>query len=151
MATTSLRQRVDDEVKQAMRAGDARRRDALRLLLAALKQKEVDERRQLADADVVAIVEKLIKQRREAITQFERGGRADLAEKEQYEATVLETFMPSALSPEEIEAAVQAAIAESGARQPSDMGKVMGLLKGRLAGRADMAKVSALVKSKLAS
>lgn len=133
-----------------MRAGDARRRDALRLLLAALKQKEVDERKELSDADVISIVDKLIKQRREAIVQFDRGGRADLSEKEKFELDVLQAYMPAALSDDEVQSAVVAAIEESGAKSPADMGKVMASLKGKLAGRADMGKVSALVKSKLA-
>jgi uncharacterized protein len=146
----SLRARINDDVKQAMRAGDARRRDALRLLLAALKQKEVDERKELSDADVIAIIDKLVKQRREAIVQFDRGGRADLSENENYELGVLQAYMPRALGDDEIQSAVNAAITESGAKSPADMGRVMALLKGKLAGRADMAKVSALVKSKLA-
>jgi uncharacterized protein YqeY len=145
----SLKDRINDGVKAAMRGGDARRRDALRLLLAALKQREVDERKALADADVVAVVERMIKQRREAIAQFEKGGRQDLAQNEQFEIGVYQEYMPQALSDAEIEAAVAEAIAASGAKAPSDMGKVMGALKGKLAGRADMGKVSALVKSKL--
>ena len=145
-----LRDQINDDVKAAMRAGDARRRDALRLLTAALKQKEVDERKTLADPDVVAVIDKMIKQRRDAIAQFEQGGRADLAETEQFEISVLEHYMPQALSESEIDEAIAAAIAESGAKGPSDMGKVMGPLKGKLAGRADMSKVSARVKAKLA-
>lgn len=147
--TVSLKQRINDDVKAAMRGGDARRRDALRLLLASLKQREVDERKELADADVVAAIDKLIKQRREAIAQFEKGGRQDLAQNEQFEISVLQAYMPQALSDAEVEAAVAEAIAAAGAKAPSDMGKVMGALKGKLAGRADMTKVSALVKSKL--
>jgi uncharacterized protein len=146
----SLKARVNDDVKAAMRSGDARRRDALRLLTAALKQREVDERKELADADVVAVIEKMIKQRREAIAQFEKGGRQDLAQNEQYEIGLLQAYMPQAMSDSEIAAAVAAAIAASGAKAPSDMGKVMGALKGQLAGKADMTKVSALVKAKLA-
>ena len=145
-----LRDRINDELKNAMRAGDAQRRDALRLLTAALKQKEVDERKTLADADVVAVIDKMIKQRRDSISQFEKGGRSDLAEKEQFEISVLETYMPAAMSEADIDAAIAAAIAESGAKAPSDMGKVMGSLKAKLAGRADMGKVSARVKAKLA-
>jgi len=133
-----------------MRGGDARRRDALRLLLAALKQREVDERKELADPDVVAIMEKMIKQRREAIVQFEKGGRQDLAQNEQFEISAIQSYMPQALSDAEIEAAISEALATIGARAPSDMGKVMGVLKVKLAGRADMTKVSALVKSRLA-
>ena len=145
----SLKNKINDEVKAAMRSGDTRLRDTLRLLLAALKQREVDERKELADADVVAVVEKMIKQRREAIAQFEKGGRQDLVDKEQFELRVLGTYMPQALSDNEIEAAVVKAIGETGAKAPADMGKVMGALKSQLAGRADMGRVSALVKSKL--
>jgi len=146
----SLKQRINDDLKAAMRGGDARRRDALRLILAALKQREVDERTELAEPDVVTVIDKMIKQRREAIAQFEKGGRQDLAEKEQFELGVLQAYMPQALSEAEIEAAVAEAIAAAGAKAPSDMGKVMGALKGKLAGRADMSKVSSLVKAKLA-
>ena len=145
-----LRDQINDDLKTAMRAGDARRRDALRLLTAALKQKEVDERKTLADPDVVAIVDKMIKQRRDSITQFQQGGRTDLAENEQFEISVLERYMPQALSEAEVEAAIAATISEVGAKGPSDMGKVMGPLKAKLAGRADMGKVSAQVKQKLA-
>lgn len=145
-----LRDQINDELKAAMRGGDTRRRDALRLLTAALKQKEVDERKTLADADVVAIIEKMIKQRRDSISQFEQGGRADLAETEQFEISVLERYMPQALSEDEVEAAIAAAIAEVGAKAPADMGKVMGPLKAKLAGRADMGEVSARVKAILA-
>ena len=147
----SLKIRISDDMKAAMRGGDAPRRDALRLLLAALKQREVDERKELADADVVAVIEKMIKQRRESITQFEKGGRQDLARNEQFEVGILQAYMPQALSDAEVEAAVADAIAAAGARAPSDMGKVMGVLKARLAGRADMSKVSVLVKSKLSN
>jgi len=146
----SLKTRIIDDVKAAMRGGDARRRDALRLLLSALKQREVDERKELADADVVAVMEKMIKQRRESIVQFEKGGRQDLAQNEQFEVEIFQAYMPQALSGAEIEAAVAEAIAAAGAKAPSDMGKVMGILKGKLAGRADMSKVSGLVKAKLA-
>ena len=146
----SLKSKINDDVKAAMRAGDARRRDALRLLTAALKQREVDERKDLADGDVVAVIDKMIKQRRDSIVQFEKGGRQDLADAEKFEVGVLETYMPQALSEAEIVAAIGAALAQTGAAAPSDMGKVMAVLKPQLAGRADMAKVSALVKAKLA-
>ena len=145
-----LRDRINDELKNAMRAGDSRRRDALRLLTAALKQKDVDERKTLTDADVVAVIDKMIKQRRDSISQFEKGGRSDLADKEQFEISVLEAYMPAAMGDDEVDAAIAAAIAETGAKAPSDMGKVMGPLKAKLAGRADMGKVSARVKAKLA-
>ena len=145
-----LRDRINDDIKAAMRAGDTRRRDALRLLTAALKQREVDERKDLADADVVTVIDKMIKQRREAITQFEKGGRQDLAQNEQFEIAALQAYMPQALSDAEIDAAIAEVLAASGAKAPSDMGKVMGALKAKLAGKADMTKVSALVKAKLA-
>ena len=147
----SLKARINEDLKTAMRGGDARRRDALRLLLAAMKQREVDERKELADSDVVVVVEKLIKQRRESIVQFEKGGRQDLAENEKFELATLQAYMPQGLSDAEVEAAVAEAVAATGAKAPSDMGKVMGVLKGKLAGRADMGKVSALVKGKLSS
>lgn len=145
----TLKARINDDLKTAMRGGDARRRDALRLLTAALKQREVDERVELADSDVVAIVEKLIKQRREAMVQFEKGGRQDLVENERYELDLLQAYMPQALSEAEIEAAIVEAIGSVGASSSSDMGKVMAALKGKLAGRADMGKVSAMVKARL--
>ena len=145
----SLKARINDDLKAAMRAGDARRRDALRLLLAALKQREVDERKELTDAEVIAVVEKMIKQRRDSIVQFEQGGRQDLADAEKFELDVLQTYMPQALSEAEIEAAVTGAIQESGAKGMADMGKVMAALKPKLAGRADMGKVSALVRARL--
>ena len=146
----TLKDRINDDLKAAMRGGEARRRDAMRLLLAALKQREVDGRKDLSDTDVVSVIDKMIKQRREAIAQFEKGGRQDLAEKERFEIGVLEVYMPQMLPESEIEAAVAEAIASAGAQGPSDMGKVMGALKSKLAGKADMAKVSALVKAKLA-
>lgn len=145
----TLKARINDDMKAAMRGGDAPRRDALRLLLAALKQREVDERKELTDADVVSIIEKMIKQRRESIVQFEKGGRADLAKNEQFEVGILQAYMPQALSDAEIDAAVAEVIAAAGAKAPSDMGKVMGVLKGKLAGRADMSKISAMVKARL--
>jgi uncharacterized protein len=146
----ALRETIDNDVKNAMRAGDTRRRDALRLLTAALKQKEVDERKTLSDADVVAVIEKMIKQRRDSVAQFEQGGRADLVEKENFEIAVLQAYMPAALSDAEIDSAIGEAIAETGAKGPADMGKVMGVLKSRLAGRADMSKVAGRVKAQLA-
>lgn len=147
----SLKVRINDDVKTAMRAGNARRRDALRLLLAAIKQREVDERKELTDADVIAVIDKMIKQRGDSIAQFEKGSRQDLADAEKFEIDVLQTYMPQALSEAEIDAAVTAAIQESGAKGMPDMGKVMAALKPKLAGRADMGKVSALVKTKLSN
>jgi len=145
-----LRDQISSDLKDAMRAGDARKRDAIRLLTSALKQKEVDERKTLADADVVAIIDKMIKQRRDSIAQFEKGGRQDLADTEKFEVGVLQAYMPQALSEAEIADAVAASISESGAQGPADMGKVMAVLKPKLAGRADMSKVSGLVKARLA-
>jgi uncharacterized protein YqeY len=145
----ALKDRIQDDVKAAMRARDARRLGALRLLAAAMKQKEVDERVALADADVLAIVERMVKQRRESIAQFEKAGRADLVAQESFEIEVLSGYLPQKMSEAEVEAAVAAAIAESGAAGVRDMGKVMALLKPRLAGRADMGKASALARSKL--
>jgi uncharacterized protein YqeY len=147
--TMSLREKINEDLKAAMRGGDAARRDTIRLLTAALKQREVDERKALTDADVLGIIEKMIKQRRDSITQFEQGGRQDLADKEKQELGLLQGYMPQALGEDEIAAAVQAAIVETGAAGPADMGKVMAVLKPKLAGRADMGKVSGLVKAKL--
>jgi len=136
-------------MKAAMRARDAARLSAVRLLLAAIKQREVDERIELGDAEVVAVVEKMIKQRRESIAQFEKAARKDLVDAEQFELQVLSGYLPQQMSEAEIEAAIAAAVAESGAAGMKEMGKVMALLKPRLAGRADMAKVSGLVKTRL--
>ena len=145
----SLKERVNEDMKAAMRARDRARLSAVRLLLAAMKQKEVDERVTLADADILAIIEKMIKQRRESITQYEKAGRNDLVEAEQFEIGVLSAYLPQPMSESEVVHAVDAAVSESGAAGIRDMGKVMALLKPRLAGRADMGRVSALVKSKL--
>ena len=144
-----LRAQIAEDMKTAMRAKDAPRLSAIRLLLASLKQREVDERIELTDTDVLAIIEKMIKQRRDSIEQFEKGGRQDLVDKEQFEITVLQGYMPAAMSAAEVDAAVTDAISSSGAKLMADMGKVMALLKPKLAGRADMGKVSALVKTKL--
>ena len=146
----ALKEQISADLKDAMRAGDAKKRDAIRLLTAEMKRREVDDRKDLSDADIVAILDKMIKQRRDSIAQFEKGGRQDLADNEKFELTVLQAYMPQGLSDGAIAAAVEASIAEAGAKGGSDMGKVMALLKGKLAGRADMAKVSALVKAKLA-
>lgn len=146
----SLKDQINNDLKDAMRAGDAKKRDAIRLLTAEIKRREVDERKTLTDADVVAIIDKMIKQRRDSIEQFEKGGRQDLANNEKFEVGVLQAYMPQAMSEAEIADAVAASIAESGAKGPADMGKVMTVLRPKLAGRADMGKVSALVKQKLA-
>jgi uncharacterized protein len=146
----SLKLRITDDMKAAMRARETARLGTIRLLLAAVKQKEVDERIELDDAAVSSIVEKLIKQRKDSISQFQAAGRDDLVAAEQAELVVLQAYLPEQLSAAEVEAAVAAAIAESGAASAKDMGKVMALLKPRLAGRADMGQVSALIKTRLA-
>lgn len=145
----SLKDQITDDMKAAMRAKESERLATIRLILAEIKRKEVDERIELDDAQVTAVVEKMIKQRKDSITQFESGGRQDLADKEKSELTVLSAYMPVGLSDEEVAAEVQAAIAASGAAGPQDMGKVMGILKPKLAGRADMTSVSAQVKKAL--
>jgi uncharacterized protein YqeY len=142
--------RITDDMKSAMRAKETARLGTIRLLLAAIKQKEVDERAELDDAAISGIVEKLIKQRKDSISQFQAAGRDDLVSAEQAELAVLQAYLPEQLSAAEVEAAVVAAIVESGATSAKDMGKVMGLLKPRLAGRADMGQVSALIKARLA-
>ena len=136
-------------MKSAMRAKDAARLSAIRLILAAIKQKEVDERIDVSDADVVSILEKMVKQRRESIAQFEKAARNDLAEAEKFELGVISAYLPQQLGDAEIQKEINTAIAEAGASGAKDMGKVMALLKQRLAGRADMGKVSGLVKAKL--
>jgi len=146
----SLKDQITDDMKAAMRAKESERLTTIRLLIAEIKRKEVDERIELTDAQVLAVVEKMIKQRKDSITQFENGGRQDLADKEKAELTVLSAYMPAGLSDEEVAAEVAAAVAASGAAGPQDMGKVMGILKPKLAGRADMTAVSALVKKALA-
>ncbi|OJY59839.1 GatB/YqeY domain-containing protein [Thiobacillus sp. 0-1251] len=147
----SLKARITDDMKTAMRAKEMARLGTIRLLLAAIKQREVDERIELDDAAVSSIVEKLIKQRKDSISQFQVAGRDDLVAAEQAELVVLQAYLPEQLSAAEVEAAVATAIAESGASSAKDMGKVMGLLKPRLAGRADMGQVSALIKARLVS
>ena len=145
----SLKANITEDMKAAMRAKDTARLSTIRLLLAAMKQREVDERIELSDADVMGIIEKMIKQRRESIILYEKGARADLAEAEKFEVGVLSAYLPQQLGEADVAAAVDAAMAETGAKAMPDMGKVMAVLKPRLAGRADMGRVSALVKSKL--
>jgi uncharacterized protein YqeY len=145
----SLKDQITDDMKTAMRAKESARLATIRLMLAEIKRKEVDERIELDDTQTVAIVEKMIKQRKDSITQFEAGGRADLADIEKAELAVLAAYMPAGLSDEEVAAEVAAAVAASGAAGPQDMGKVMGIVKPKLAGRADMTVVSALVKKAL--
>jgi uncharacterized protein YqeY len=145
----SLKEQITEDMKSAMRAKEADRLSAIRMLLAAIKQREVDERITLDDAMVVGIVDKLIKQRKDSIAAFQQAGRTDLADKESAEIKVLEAYLPQRLSADEIAAAVNAIVAELGASGPGDMGKVMGAAKARLAGKADMALVSAAVKQAL--
>lgn len=152
MSTDTLKQRISDAVKDAMRAKAADRLGTLRFLLAAIKQKEVDERRDLTDAEITAIIEKQVKQRRESIAAFEQAGRTETAASEQAEVVVLQEFLPQAASDEEVQAAIDAAIAQvtsEGASGPAAMGKIMAILKPALAGRADMSAVSKQVKEKL--
>ncbi len=147
----SLKAKITEDMKAAMRAKDAPRLSAIRLLLAAMKQREVDERIELADGDILAIIEKMLKQRRDSVTQYEAGGRQDLADVEKFEIGVLSEYMPQQLSEAEVAAEVAAAVAAAGAKGMQDMGKVMAVLKPKLAGRADMARVSSLVKARLGS
>jgi uncharacterized protein len=146
----SLKERINEDMKAAMRAHETAKLGAIRLLMAAMKQREVDERITLDDAAIIAIADKLIKQRRDSVSQYTAAGRMDLADAETAEITVLSAYMPAALSDAEIDATIAASISETGARGPSDMGKLMGVLKPKLAGRADMSAVSARVKAKLA-
>ena len=146
----SLKDQITEDMKTAMRAKDSERLGTIRLLLAALKQKEVDERIELDDVAVIAIVDKLIKQRKDSIAAFEQAARPDLADKEKSELLVLQAYLPERMSAEETLAAVKAIVAELGASGPGDMGKVMGAVKTRLAGKADMGQVSAAVKTALA-
>jgi uncharacterized protein len=145
-----LRDRIQEDMKAAMKARETQRLAAIRLLLAAIKQREVDERKALADADVVSVIEKMMKQRRDSIAQYTSANRRDLADAETFELNLLAGYLPKQMSDAEIAAAVEEALAQTGAKAAADMGKVMGVLKAKLAGRADMAKVSALVKAKLA-
>lgn len=147
----SLKDQITEDMKSAMRAKEAVKLGTIRLITAAMKQKEVDERIELTDALVLAIIEKMIKQRKDSINQFEAGGRQDLADIEKAELAILSAYMPAGLSETEMQAAVTAAVLETGAAGPQDMGKLMAALKPKLAGRADMAVVSALVRAALAA
>jgi hypothetical protein len=145
----SLKERISEDMKAALKARQSERLSAIRLLLAAVKQREVDERKDMDDAAVITVVERLIKQRRDSIEQFQAAGRTDLVDKETAELHLLQQYLPQPLSEPELAAAIDAAIAEAGASGPQAMGKVMALLKPRLAGRADMGQVSARVKARL--
>jgi uncharacterized protein YqeY len=144
-----LKQQITDDMKAAMKGGDKDRLGVIRLILAAIKQREVDERITLDDAQVLAVIEKMLKQRRDSITQFRAAAREDLAAKEEYEVGVIQAYMPAQLSDAEVDAIIAKAIADSGAAGPKDMGKVIGLVRPQVAGRADMGAVSARVKAKL--
>lgn len=146
----SLKQRLTDDMKTAMKAGEKERLGTIRLINAAIKQREVDERIQLDDAQVLAVLEKMVKQRKDSVTQYETAGREELAAIERAEIAVIEQYLPEKLGEAEILAAIDAAIAETGASGPADMGKLMGVLKPRLAGQADMGLVSKLIKTRLA-
>ena len=144
-----LSQRIQNDMKAAMKAGDKRRLGVIRLILAAIKQREVDERIELDDSQTLAVLDKMVKQRRDSIEQFEKAGRNELAEQESFEIKVLQAYMPEALGEEEIDAMIAEAIAGTGAASLRDMGKVMGQLKPKIQGRADMGAVSAMVKQRL--
>jgi hypothetical protein len=147
----SLKIKLTDDMKAAMKSGDKERLGVIRLINAAIKQREVDERIMLDDTQVLAVLEKALKQRRDSVSQFQAAGRNDLADKETYEIGVIQSYLPAQLSAAEVDAAIAAAIAESGAAGPKDMGKVMALVKPKVAGRTDMGKLSELVKAKLAA
>ena len=147
----SLKAKLTEDMKTAMKAGERRRLDAIRLVNAAIKQREVDERIQLDDTQVLAVLEKMLKQRRDSVAQFTTAGRDDLVAQENYEIGVIESYLPAKMGDAELAALVAAAVAEAGATGPKDMGKVMGLAKAKAAGKADMGKVSELIKAKLAS
>ena len=146
----SLKDQITEDMKTAMKARETRRLSAIRLLLAAIKQREVDGRKDLSDAEIAAVIDKMIKKRRDSISQFQAASRQDLVDNETFELNLLSGYLPKQLTDAEIAKEVSSAIAQTGAKSAADMGKVMGLLKGRLAGRADMSKISALVKTSLA-
>ena len=149
--TVGLRQRIESDMKTAMRAKDKERLGTIRLMLAAVKQREIDERVTLGDTDILAVLDKMIKQRRDSITQFEQAGRQELADKEAAEVAVIQEYLPAALSDNEVETLIADAMAASGASSPQDIGKIMALLKPKLQGRADMGLVSRKVKEKLSA
>lgn len=145
----TLKARIQEDMKAAMKAHDSARLATIRLLMAAMKQKEIDEHLELDDAGIVAVIDKMQKQRRDSISQYDAAGRQDLADKERFELEVLSAYLPQPLTPAEIDTLIEQAVADSGASSLKDMGKVMGLLKGKMAGRADMAAVSARIKARL--
>lgn len=149
MSESALKQRITEDMKSAMRGGDKRRLGVIRLILSAIKQREVDERIALDDAQIVAVLEKMIKQRRDSISQYQAANRQDLVEQESYEVGVLQEYMPAQLGAQEIDAMIDAAITAQGATSAKDMGKVMAALKPQMQGRADMGQVGAKVKAKL--
>ncbi|MDY6980491.1 MAG: GatB/YqeY domain-containing protein [Pseudomonadota bacterium] len=151
MSDTSLKQRINDDVKTAMRNKDKERLGTLRLITAAIKQKEVDERIELNDDQVLNVLEKMIKQHKDSIEQYDNAGRSELADKEKAELVIIQEYMPAQLSEAEVTTLIDEAISETGASEMKEMGKVMGLLKPKLAGRADMGQVSALIKAKLSN
>ena len=150
-ASEGLKQRIESDMKDAMRAKDKERLGTIRLILAAIKQREVDERITLSNTDILAVLDKMVKQRRDSIAQFEQAGRQELANKEAAEVTVIQKYMPAALSEDEVDTMIADAIANSGAASPQDIGKIMALLKPQLQGRADMGLVSRKVKEKLSA
>jgi len=149
--TAGLRQRIESDMKTAMRAKDKERLGTIRLILAAIKQREIDERITLGDTDILAVLDKMIKQRRDSITQFEQAGRQELADKEAAEVAVIQEYLPAALSDNEVDDLIAEAMTASGAASPQDIGKIMALLKPKLQGRADMGLVSRKVKEKLSA
>jgi uncharacterized protein YqeY len=148
---TTLKDRITDDMKTAMRGGERERLGTIRMLQAAIKQREVDERIQLDDTQVLSVLEKMLKQRRDSVSQFQAAGRTDLADKETFEIGVVQSYMPAQLSAGEVDAIIAATIAEAGATGPKDMGKVMGLVRPKVAGKTDMGKLSEIIKAKLAA
>ena len=147
----SLKQQLTEDMKTAMKSGDRTRLEVIRLINAAIKQREVDERIQLDDTQVLSVLEKMLKQRRDSVSQFQAAGRTDLADKETFEIGVVQSYMPAQLSAADVDAIIAATIAEAGATGPKDMGKVMGLVRPKVAGKTDMGKLSEIVKTKLAA
>jgi hypothetical protein len=147
----SLKAQLTDDMKTAMKSGDKERLGVIRLVNAAIKQREVDERIQLDDAQVLSVMEKMLKQRRDSVSQFQAAGRTDLADKETFEIGVIQSYMPAQLSAAEVDAIIAATIAEAGATGPKDMGKVMGLVRPKVAGKTDIGKLSEVIKAKLAA